>query len=253
LERIGEVAVAVSGGVDSMTLALVAHDTLASRARMFHAISPAVPPDATRRVTTYARRHGWRLDVIDAGEVSDEHYLGNPVNRCFFCKTHLYDAMAALTDAVLVSGTNLDDLGDYRPGLRAAADHGVRHPYVEARIDKAGVRAIARSLGYEELAALPAAPCLSSRIESGVRIDPAVLTVVDAVEKLLREALQPRTVRCRVRRAVIGIELDGEALARLSTIGRQAWCDRIRTMFHSTGLDRPVTFEPYRMGSAFLR
>ncbi len=90
LEDIGPVAVAVSGGVDSMTLAALAHRTLGKRAQIFHALSPAVPPDASERVRTYAQREGWDLELINADEFDDFHYMENPANRCFFCKTHLY-------------------------------------------------------------------------------------------------------------------------------------------------------------------
>ena len=89
-------------------------------------------------------REGWRLAIIDAGEFADPDYLANPANRCFFCKTNLYGAIAARTEATIVSGTNLDDLGDWRPGLRRRAAHGVRHPYVEAG-DRQGDGARARA------------------------------------------------------------------------------------------------------------
>ena len=144
LDGIGRVSVAVSGGVDSMTLAVAAGRRLGARAGMLHAVSPAVPPEATARVRAYAEREGWSLAVLDAGEFADPDYLKNPANRCYFCKTNLYGAMAARSGATLASGTNLDDLGDYRPGLQAASEHGVRHPYVEAGMDKAAVRALAR-------------------------------------------------------------------------------------------------------------
>ena len=168
LTAIGPAGVAVSGGVDSTTLAVVAHRRFPERSSMVHAVSPAVPPEATARVRELARDEGWDLKVIDAGEFQDPDYLANPVNRCFFCKTNLYGTMRRHVSGVLVSGTNLDDLGDYRPGLEAAKRHGVRHPYVEAEIDKAGVRALARHLGLGALAELPAAPCLSSRVETGI-------------------------------------------------------------------------------------
>ncbi len=252
LEDIGSVAVAVSGGVDSMTLAALAHRSLGKRAQMFHALSPAVPAEASERVRAYALREGWNLELINAGEFDDAHYLENPSNRCLFCKTHLYATMARLTSAVLVSGTNLDDLDDYRPGLRAAADHGVRHPYVEVGIDKQRVRALAHALRFDDLAELPAAPCLSSRIETGIAIDPAALVTVNAVETLLRKELKPETVRCRLRHTVIGIELDSAALAVLRPELQQTLSARIKAMFRAAGWELPVTFQPYRMGSAFL-
>ena len=162
------IAVAVSGGVDSMTLAYVAHRVLGAQATMYHAVSPAVPDAATSRVRAYAESNGWRLKVISAGEFNDRDYVANPANRCFYCKTNLYGSIASMTDGLIVSGTNLDDLSDWRPGLQAADNHAVRHPFVEARIDKAGVRGIASAYGLDDISALPAAPCLSSRVETGI-------------------------------------------------------------------------------------
>ena len=116
--------------------------------------------------------------MIDAGEFGSADYMRNPVNRCFYCKTSLYGAIRPHTAAQIVSGTNLDDLGEYRPGLIAAKEHGVRHPFVEARHRQAGacVRSRATS-GLGEVAELPASPCLSSRVETGIAIDPVVLAL----------------------------------------------------------------------------
>ena len=249
-------ALAVSGGVDSMTLAHVAHRVAAPRATVYHATSPAVPPEATARVRRHAERFGWRLEVIDAGEFHDPEYLANPVNRCFFCKANLYGTIRARTDDQIASGTNMDDLGDYRPGLIAARDHGVRHPYLEAEIDKTGVRAIARQLGLDDIAELPAAPCLSSRLETGTRVTPerlatvhAVerLATVHAVERLLQAALEPETARCRILGDGVRIELDPASLARATGPAGAALRREIAALCGGE-----PGYEPYRRGSAFL-
>ncbi|MDQ2804844.1 MAG: adenine nucleotide alpha hydrolase [Pseudomonadota bacterium] len=253
LDEFDAVAVAVSGGVDSLTLAAAAHDQLGPRARMFHAVSPAVPPDATERTRALAIARGWALEVIDAGEFADPAYRANPANRCFFCKADLYGSIAARTTVPIASGTNLDDLGDWRPGLIAARARGVRHPFVEAEIDKATVRRIATALGLGEVADLPASPCLSSRVETGIAIDPAELAFVHGAEQMIAAELRPRTVRCRVRPGGIVIELDAATLAGLDVERERALRGGLRDLMQRSRISRPVSFSAYRMGSAFLR
>ncbi|MGY2051927.1 adenine nucleotide alpha hydrolase [Methylobacterium sp. JK268] len=254
LAELGPVAVAVSGGVDSLTLASVAH---AHGAEMVHAVSPAVPGEATARVRAEAARQGWDLAVIEAGEFSDPAYRRNPVNRCFFCKTNLYGAIRARTGRLIVSGANLDDLGEYRPGLDAAKAHGVRHPFVEAGMAKEAVRALARRLGLGAIAELPAAPCLSSRVETGIAIEPATLGFVHAVERLVGDALggapgPRRAVRCRVRASGVVVELDPESLSALTADDRVALGLRIAGEAPVDLVGAEIRFAPYRTGSAFL-
>jgi uncharacterized protein len=253
LDGLGEAAVAVSGGVDSLTLAVLAGRRLGpERMLMVHATSPAVPSEATERVRRQAGAEGWRLEVIDAGEFADPRYRANPANRCFFCKTNLYGAVAARTSRQILSGANTDDLTEYRPGLDAARDYGVIHPYLEARMDKAAVRALARSLGLAETAELPASPCLSSRVETGLAIDPEELAAIHRAETLLRAALEPRTVRCRIRAAGVVLELDAETLAGLEAARREGLSEEVAALMPPAVAARGVRFEPYRSGSAFL-
>lgn len=246
-------AVAVSGGVDSMTLAYAAGQCLGERVVMFHAVSPAVPRVATARVARYAEEQHWELEIINAHEFDDEQYVANPANRCFFCKHNLYATIVAATPNQVLSGTNLDDLGDWRPGLKAAANHGVRHPFVEAGIDKSAVRELARAFGLTDVAELPSAPCLSSRVETGIPIAARELTFIDATETLIRASVSSPSVRCRIRRSGIVIELDPATHAELSPAVRDSLCADIGALARRHEVSGQISFAPYERGSAFLR
>ncbi|MDX7953210.1 adenine nucleotide alpha hydrolase [Lichenihabitans sp. Uapishka_5] len=248
----GPIAVAVSGGIDSLTLATVAHHHAPERTAMFHAVSPAVPGDATARVERLASERGWALRVIDAGEFDDADYRANPVNRCFFCKTNLYGSIGRHTQAQMVSGANLNDLGEYRPGLDAARNNGVRHPYLEAKIDKAGVRRLARLEGLGDLAELPAAPCLSSRVETGIAIRADVLKAIHAVERGLAQRFPLGTVRCRVRASGVVIELDPVTLDAVMAGLQDGVRAHVAELFAGKVASADLRIEPYRNGSAFL-
>jgi uncharacterized protein len=204
-------AIACSGGVDSVTLATVAHRASPDTTLIVHSITPAVPAAATARVLKAAVAEGWDLRTVRSGEFQDERYVSNPRDRCFVCKSHLYDAMTELVAAVrgphvLLSGANVDDLGEYRPGLRAAAEAGVRHPFVEVGATKREIRAVAREL-HLDCADLPASPCLASRLYTGTAVTPARLHAVEVGEALLTVRTGVRVVRCRLREDEVRIEV----------------------------------------------
>lgn len=249
LDRHDRLALAVSGGVDSMTLAHVAWQFSRTRATMYHATGPAVPAAARGRVEAHAARHDWPLMLLDAGEQRDARYRANPVDRCYYCKTNLYARIREATPDPIASGTNCDDLDDFRPGLRAAGEHDVVHPFVEAGIDKAGVYALAERLGLEDLERLPAQPCLASRVETGIAIAPEDLAFIDAVEARLAARLGREAVlRCRVTHTGIVIELAAAHDAVVGEIARDIGADVCR---RDGRLFAGV--RPYARGAAFLR
>ena len=248
IERHKTLAIAVSGGVDSMTLAHFAHREARSRILMAHAASPSVPARVGQRVRDHAARFGWDLIIIDAGEFADPRYRANPVNRCYFCKSNLYDRIRSLTDAPIASGANLDDLDDYRPGLIAAKEREVVHPFIEAEFAKSAVRGLARYMGLEDLAELPAQPCLSSRIHTAIELSEADLAFVDAMEQETADLLPPATtVRCRITHDGVVLELGS-----VGRIHKEALTGRAADMCRRAGR-RFVGVKDYVRGSAFLR
>lgn len=191
-------AVALSGGVDSGLVAKAAAVALGDRAVAVTADSPSVARSELHAARELAAAVGIRHLIVSPDEFADPAYRANAGDRCYHCKSHLYAAVAALPDLagfVVCSGANLDDLGDYRPGLTAAAERGVRHPLQEAGFTKAEVRAVARWWGLPN-ADKPAAPCLSSRLAPGVEVTPERTARVEAAEAILR---QLGVTDCRVR------------------------------------------------------
>ncbi len=248
LDTFGDLAIAVSGGVDSMTLATFAHRRAPQRISVVHAVSPAVPAAATRRVSDLAAEEGWDLTVTGAGEFEDRRYRDNPADRCYFCKVNLYDRIRALTSRRIASGANLDDLADYRPGLNAAAERDVVHPFVEAGMSKPAVRALARSIGLPAIAELPAQPCLASRVQTGIAIDAGDLAFVERVEaRLAEQAPAGAIVRCRITRDGVVVEIGDEMAQATEALAAEvgALCRAERRPF--------VGVRPYRRGAMFER
>ncbi len=192
-------AVAFSGGVDSTVVAKAAAVALGERAVAVTADSPSVPRSELADARRLAAVIGIRHVVVTTAEFDDPNYLRNGGDRCYFCKSELYARIESLLPElgvpVICSGANLDDRGDYRPGLTAAAEHAVRHPLQEAGFTKADVRALAAEWGLPN-ADKPASPCLSSRLAPGLAVTPERTRRVEEAEAYLKGL---GLTDCRVR------------------------------------------------------
>ncbi|MCC6510067.1 MAG: ATP-dependent sacrificial sulfur transferase LarE [Pirellulaceae bacterium] len=211
--------VAFSGGVDSAVVAQVAHDVLGDRALAVTADSASLARAELADACQLAKRIGIAHHLVHTEEVADPAYQANDSQRCFHCKTHLFVTLKQMPQVQqqgwwILTGTNLDDLGDWRPGLRAAADHAVRSPLAELSIDKTGVRQLAH-LWNLPVAEKPANPCLASRLAYGVSVTPQRLAMVEGAEAELRSL---GLVKFRVRLHadnLARIEVPLDELARL--------------------------------------
>lgn len=250
--------IACSGGVDSLLLADVAHQAAPETTVVAHSVTPAVPRAATERVRRTAESLGWQLRLVESAELSDERYLANPVDRCFFCKTNLYDELERIVEDLapdaswtLMSGANVDDLGEYRPGLLAAAEHHVRHPYVEAGLGKTDIRALAaaRTRDWHDL---PAAPCLASRLYTGTPVTPGLLRAVEEGEITAVRRTGVEVLRCRVRGSEVLVEVAADDRGEVTA----AVLDDVLTAMqaHAPQLSRiGLDPDPYAPGRAFVQ
>jgi len=198
LARSGRLVVACSGGVDSCLLAVVAHQALGPSALAVTAVSPAVPPEEVAQVEALAADFGFRWRAVETAELARPGYVANAGDRCYHCRSELFDVLAPIAAAegaaapgadrepvAIAVGTIVDDLADHRPGQRAAAERGVRTPLADAGFTKADVRAAARQLGLP-VWDKPAAACLASRIPYGTPVTLGTLDRVGRAEAAVR-------------------------------------------------------------------
>lgn len=221
LDEYSSSIVAFSGGVDSSYLAFMASRVMGDGARIVTALSPSVSKMQENLVREFVSTYKLNHHFIHTDEMNDPHYTSNPVNRCYFCKSELYDALVELKAKwkvdVIFDGSNADDIGDYRPGRTAAHEADVRSPLIEAGIRKDDLRVLSKEWGLPTWN-LPAMPCLSSRLPYGVEVTPEKLEQIEEAESFIR-SLGFRDFRVRHHEDLARIEVSQGELPKIMDLG----------------------------------
>lgn len=247
----GSVLIGYSGGVDSAYLACVARDALGPE-RMLAVIgrSASYPDEQWTRARDVAAEFDVPVLEIDTDELNDPHYAANPLNRCYFCKTELWSKLVPVARArelaVVIDGTNHDDLADFRPGAQAAKEHGVESPLAALGFSKEEIRQLSRARGIPTWSQ-PSSPCLSSRLPHGTAVTSLRLRKVENAERALRALGVTGNLRVRYFGETARIELDAEQLQYWSGADR---CEAVRDAVIAAGFQR-MEIDPrgFRSGS----
>lgn len=245
IRPLGRILVAFSGGVDSSLVVKIAKQELRDGVLAVTSDAAAVPRDELRQATAIAAELGVRHRIVATHELKNENYAANAVARCYFCKTTLYSELSRIARQEgifhIANGTNLDDLDDYRPGLRAADEFQIISPLKDAGLNKNDVRALARTLGLP-IWDKPASPCLASRIPYGSRVTVEKLSMVEQAETTLK-ALGIRELRVRHFSETARIEVGARHLALVT----KHW-DSLRRKFKEIGFAN-IELVEFRSGS----
>jgi uncharacterized protein len=249
LGELQSVVVGFSGGVDSAYLAYMANRVLGRDALCVTAVSPSYPTFQKKETAEFVERYGLNHLVIESEELDNPEYRENAPNRCYFCKSELFVKLEALARErgykAVFDGTNYDDLGDFRPGRRAAAEHSVRSPLLEAQMTKLNIRELSRRAGLPTWDK-PALPCLSSRFPYGTSISAEKLSVVDRGEDILRN-FGFRVFRVRFHEELVRLEFSPEELPKALNL---TMVDILRKEFKELGFKYvTIDLEGYRSGS----
>lgn len=249
LADLGKVIVAYSGGADSAYLAWAAHRVLSGNAVAITADSASIPASHKRDAEAFARECGFRHEYIDTFEFENPDYVKNDKNRCFHCKDELFERLEQVAAkrgfSHIVYGVNKDDLGDYRPGQRAAAQHSVKAPLVDAGLTKTEIRELSRRAGLSTWDR-PAAACLSSRVPYGTAVTKETIKTIEDGEEAIR-ALGFRQFRVRFHGELVRLEIAKDELALALNAEMAA---RFAQIFKALGfLYVTLDLEGYRQGS----